>query len=324
MSTTTIAVTLHVAVQARQQYAAETGRLLGDREEFPIDLSQLTPEQRETMLDCTGLRTRADLTTVLGPRGGVQVVAPVVPQSPDDWMAVCAAYRAVRDTVRAEAEQLAEQRAAQVAEQVAAAEARIADLEAAPLDQLVAARQERGDLGITLPQDGYLSASTSHPLAERLTALHARRQALYRRADQERARRAREEHEAREAAERAERARRAAEKSAWVAEHGSDFIKKAVAAGYDCQRRYVTERAALELPGFTVDFDDRADWRSRSCPSADALDRALALREAGHDATVVWLTTPPSDPTSDGYDVDDEPREAIVVAAYLGHYTLVS
>lgn len=144
----------------------------------------------------------------------------------------------------------------------------------------------------------------------------------------EQERRAQQEREAKERREEEERGRVAvaeraavavAERAAWIAAHGSDFLGCAVAAGYDCQRRYVTERAALELPGFTPDWGNKATWRSRSCPSESTLMQALALREAGHDAVVVWLTR-----DVDGEDLyREDAHEAIVVEGYLGSYTLI-
>ena len=125
---------------------------------------------------------------------------------------------------------------------------------------------------------------------------------------------------ARQREEEAERrtAARDAERAEWITANGSPLLRKAAAAGYDCQRQYVTERAALELPDFTVDFGGRAEWKSRSCPSEAALDEALALREQGHDAAVVWLTREAGE---DAYG--HEQREVIVITDYLYRYTAI-
>ena len=117
--------------------------------------------------------------------------------------------------------------------------------------------------------------------------------------------------------DRADKDALAAARRDWVETHGSDFLKKAVAAGYDCQRRYVTERAALELPGFAVDFDDNASWKSRSCPSEAALELALSLAAFG--AEVVWLTDAPNADAEPYF----EPCEAVAVCGYLGKYGAV-
>jgi len=124
----------------------------------------------------------------------------------------------------------------------------------------------------------------------------------------------------REAAAQAEKEIRETEKLAWITAHGSDYLKDAVNLGYNCQRQYVTERAALEFPYFRADFDDRYNWKERACPSPEALAEVKALVAAGHDAQVVWLT-------DDGADREDweefEPCEAVVIRNYLGKYDLV-
>lgn len=128
----------------------------------------------------------------------------------------------------------------------------------------------------------------------------------------------------RAAAIKAAQQRREEEKSGWIEAHGSDHLRRAHALGYDCQRRYVTERAAREFPGWVVDFDDCADWRERSCPSAEALRVVEELINRGLNAKVVWLTAPPykRDPEEEYYE-PFEAREAVVILGYLGSYTLV-
>ena len=125
----------------------------------------------------------------------------------------------------------------------------------------------------------------------------------------------------------AEKAQREQEKADWITAHGSDYLKRATALDYNCQRQYVTERAEQEIPGYLLDFDEDAVWKDRSCPSEEALADAEALIGAGHDAKVVWLTRMPMRALygDEDYSFDDEPdpREAIVVSGYLGKYTLV-
>lgn len=130
-----------------------------------------------------------------------------------------------------------------------------------------------------------------------------------------------------EAAEKAERERKKAERVDWITTHGSDYLRRATALDYDCQRQYVTERAELELSGYQVDFDDRANWKSRACPSEEALTEVEALLEQGHEAKVVWLTSPAEKPDCDEDDEycrdEFEPCEAIVIRGYLDRYDLV-
>lgn len=113
---------------------------------------------------------------------------------------------------------------------------------------------------------------------------------------------------------------RQADKAAWIAAHGSPFLRRAAGAGYDCQRRYVIERAALERPGYVVDFNDNARWSARSCPSEAALSEALVV-----GGTVVWLTALPVDDNSpEEYQVAWQGGcEAVAIRQYLGKYDLV-
>ncbi len=114
-----------------------------------------------------------------------------------------------------------------------------------------------------------------------------------------------------------------AEKTAWIAEHGSDYLKRATKLGYNCQRQYVTERAELELPDYSVDFDDNADWNDRACPSMDALEEVEKLIAAGLNAEVVWLTSPTHRSESYEDEANWENCEAIVIRDYIGKYDLV-
>lgn len=114
----------------------------------------------------------------------------------------------------------------------------------------------------------------------------------------------------------AEKARRLAERAAWAAEHGSARLRKCVEGGYDCQRLYVIERAALEYPGYSVDFADKAAWRERSGPSEAALDEAKRV-----DGEVVWMTLDVDGASMREYGADGV--EAVTVANFLGKYDLV-
>ena len=123
----------------------------------------------------------------------------------------------------------------------------------------------------------------------------------------------------------AEKEKEEAERLAWISEYGSDYLQRAVKLGYNCQRQYVTERAAKEFPGYEVDFDNRAAWKSRSCPSMAALEEVERLIRQGYDAEVVWLTEPTYGITDEEYYAEGpfEPCEAVAVIDYLGKYDLV-
>lgn len=131
---------------------------------------------------------------------------------------------------------------------------------------------------------------------------------------------------AQEAAEKAKKEAALKDRADWIARHGSDYLKRATALDYNCQRQYVTERTALEYPDYTIDFDDYAEWNDRACPSAKALAEVEKLVAASISAKVVWLTHParPWESDDDGYPVEEwDPREAIVIQNYLSKYVLV-
>ncbi len=123
----------------------------------------------------------------------------------------------------------------------------------------------------------------------------------------------------REAKAEAEKSEREAKKSDWIQEHGSSHLQKCLAGGYSCQRLYVEERAAIELPDFRIDFSGKSDWKERSNPSEVALDLETELKAKGFDAQIVWLTNG----TEEDYDEPFEPCEAIVVRYYLGKYDTI-
>jgi hypothetical protein len=119
----------------------------------------------------------------------------------------------------------------------------------------------------------------------------------------------------------AQKAREAANleqwKVRWIAAHGSEYLQTAHGEGYSIQRAYVTERAAVEHPGYEVDFAQTLEYADKVCPGPDALKKAVA-----DGATVVWATNPPNEGEDDGFGW--EPREALVIEGYLGKYTLVN
>lgn len=128
----------------------------------------------------------------------------------------------------------------------------------------------------------------------------------------------------RDAIKSVEAARFDAEREAWTAAHGSAHLRRCRDAGYDCLRLYATERAALEAPGWVVDFADKAEWSSRSCPSPAAMDVVDQARAAGlNNPTVVWLKSPPRASVGQWDDDGFEPCEAVVVRQYLYRYDLV-
>lgn len=115
-----------------------------------------------------------------------------------------------------------------------------------------------------------------------------------------------------------ERVRWEEEKRRWADVYGSEYLKRALTLGYACNKRYVAERAALELPGFKV-VGGNASWEVCSCPEESFLEELSAVLDRGFHARVVVFF----DPGVDNYGRMVEPFPAILVEEYLGKYTLV-
>ncbi len=110
---------------------------------------------------------------------------------------------------------------------------------------------------------------------------------------------------------------------AWADEHGSDYLKRALAAGHDCSRLYWIERAAVEYPDYVLDYEKHLETRSRSCPSLAGLDERDAVLAAHPDAKaeIEWITAPGRDrkPAED-YDEFEECEGVVVDDPAYKHY----
>lgn len=109
------------------------------------------------------------------------------------------------------------------------------------------------------------------------------------------------------------------ERSNWINEYGSQYLKNANKLGYDINSKYAIERATKELPDFELDIDDNSSWDERTNPSEKAIEEVMKLIENGYNAEVVWLTCP-VDPDE---EEDFEECEAIGIREYLGEFYLV-
>ena len=117
-----------------------------------------------------------------------------------------------------------------------------------------------------------------------------------------------EERENKRKIEQAKKETEEREKAEWIKTHGSQHLKEAFARGYDCQRLYILERVAKELPGYEVyQFDGRDAWElhNRSCPSQEALEEVQRLEAQGFHPIVKWAKLAPGD--------EDEGGEAEIV-----------
>ena len=286
MSTTSI-VTVYVtpSTTAIRDRAAATGQII-DGDSWPIDLRPLTPDQRKLILAHQDMRYSFPVS--------------VIPDTAENLMTVIAEY----DVWRADKKAVEARAAASAAVENAERKARQAAAEDAERERTAAglARLESlSDAQLLDCNVGVRPYGCTAEYRERFDAIELRQARL---------------RDARSAAVEAERL-------AWIEAHGSEYLRTAVGAGYNCQRTYVIERAALELPDFGVDYKDEHKWRSRSCPSEAALTASLALQAGGQPtATVVWMT--PASAYGDGDYYDSEAGEAIRITGYLGRYTLYS
>lgn len=293
----------HLSDAARKRMFLETGRDPGRDQALEVDPVALSQEDRAQLLelrpiDTTGPAILANLPE-WGPYGIKRSAFDVLTLDAvaSDPVALLAAYRDAARTRQIEAEL---QRDAALAKL-------IDELNRWPADR---------DMYRSEIEARFAGAPR---LAEAEAALAAAKDRYAAYAAAERAKSA-----AQAAAAQAERAQRDAERRAWIEAHGSVYLKKCLAGGYDCQRRYVIERAALEHPGYVVDYNDAAEWKDRSGPSEAALDEAARV-----GGLVVWLTAAPSAATGD--DTDDESEdeyefaacEAVAIRAYLGKYDLI-
>lgn len=135
-----------------------------------------------------------------------------------------------------------------------------------------------------------------------------------------------EKREAEKVAREAEKAAREKEKAEWIRQHGSDYLKDCLELGIKANLEYVVERAAIEFPGYTVDYANNAYWEEKFSPSQDALDELKRVRGLGANAEIVWLTRPAKVRNDDDefeHEDEFEPCEAVVIRNFLGKYDLV-
>jgi hypothetical protein len=150
----------------------------------------------------------------------------------------------------------------------------------------------------------------------------------------EQIKRFRAEAEERKAKEAESKAAYENDRREWILAHGSQYLKDCLELGIKANLEYVVERAAMEFPGYTVDYADSASWGEKVSPSEEAIAELKALRAKGCQAEIVWLENPAEVRTGDYEFIDDDdydgygnfeftPREAVVIWGYLGSYDLV-
>lgn len=98
-------------------------------------------------------------------------------------------------------------------------------------------------------------------------------------------------------------AHKEADRSNWIAAHGSPHLRAATAAGYRCGDLYETERAAIEYVGGVRSIHSHISVSAVSCPSETALRKATELSAVRPNvkAEVVYVNEAPK--TSRDQDV---------------------
>jgi len=285
----------HITDAARRRIFVETGRDPGQVQSLEADPAQLSVEDRQLLVaHDPSLSGQLYLTLPAWRNGSAYNDYLALESVLDDAAQLLAVYRDARATAEAA---YVEGREASLVEQIARYSAYDLTWSSKP----------------SLPNDGPYRES---PRLGELRAAYDALQDRIKERDRERAERKRAD----EAELAAAKAAREHERADWIAAHGSPRLRKCLEGGYNCQRLYVLERAALEHPGYTVDFDDKAAWKDRSGPSEAAMDEARRV-----DGIVVWLTAfPVDDGNAEEYQESwEEATEAVVVRGYLGKYDLV-
>ena len=79
------------------------------------------------------------------------------------------------------------------------------------------------------------------------------------------------------------------ERDAWIAEHGSDYLKRCFAEKYDIQELYENERLSMERPGWKWWQDVRGNYASFDLPPEDALKLLDECRKIEPGARLVFV-----------------------------------
>ena len=314
-----VQVVYELSGEYREKKLIETGRVVERKQIAEIDLTDATPEQRRAVVAVAGPGlSRIEIKTWKNWSSGSQ----------KPWSTMLdldQPVETIADLVGHCERMVSERKAAQAIYDEAMRESCLKEMQ----EKITAMREHianrtLGDVDLWQYQDRREAASRLEIDRSEYDRVRVEYDAW---AAQRKAELDAQKKEAAEKRER-ERAAREREKLTWIKKHGSDYLKRAVAAGHTCTRQYLRERAAFEYPGFVLDFNDSAEWKERSCPTEAALDERDALLEAHPDARkieIVWLTSEPSDEIDpDYYPGLPEGREAIVVNdPTYGKYWLV-
>jgi hypothetical protein len=316
-----------VSDKFRNAETIATGQRLPAQRQLRVSLADLTPGQRQTIIEATEVSASAESGHKVAAfsRAGNEIVVNLGSKAEPNAQGISYGLYASQVGVERD-EELTPETAVLATNSHARTLARVIAFSESLLAEKLEAWQECADLFVSDEAAAVAKAEAAgimdwYPPNNRSTIGHMHRMAESKR---------RKEIEERNKARReAEAKRRDEDKAAWIAEHGSAHLREAFGRGYDSQRQYVLERARLEAPGWTLDFNESSDWNNRSFPSVEALrveDEAAALAEklGARSVGIVWLTKP----ATSGHDSDEEvwdfeQCEAVAIREYMGQYDLV-
>lgn len=316
METTGMKVTLKLSGECRTRELTDNACALPQEVTLTIDeqmLSEMTRHAR-SMLSLTNNQTQISLT---------KHEVGIYPRTAGDWEQALKQYQGKVAEQEAEAKAEEERCIAECAEVARMRLLTFQNIIAGELTPSIAFHRNDGYSDMPLERYPYGSSDrcikAGNAVAGLTSETIAEAARIWREAGEKLVAAEKERREAIEEAEMQAKAVVEQDRLEWIAAHGSERLRLAVENGYNCQRLYVTERAAVEHPDYTADFDDNAQWDSRSCPSEAALKEAIAV-----GGEVVWLTKPPLAKHDEDFDCYDwEEREAVVIRDFLGNYDLV-
>ena len=310
--TTTVCVEYYLSEDARKRIFAITGALPKKKQTVALDFSSATPEQRAIVAEC--------LTYDYQGNPGIDIKR-VTENFGAEWTDE-PGFLTMADVITHCQRMAVEYRAKLVHDDLELTEKCALDLDECTVRYLKAIdNRDHSVIGAHLNLSTRANADRlglSRELAHYQATVeeYVERQPRFKAEHEESLRKANEAAEAvaEEKKIRAEQDRLA--RIAWAKEHGSETLRRGLEAGHPCIREYFRERARLEYPQATLDFEKNSDWKTRSAPSLDALNHRddLLKKHPAATVTIVWLTSEPLAKPLDEEEYDDFVEcEAIVI-----------
>ena len=107
----------------------------------------------------------------------------------------------------------------------------------------------------------------------------------------------------------------------WISLNGSDELKRMAAEGRLKYDLYFSERVRAELPGFWVDYNNRAEWMNVNTPSQAALNELKSVPILHGRPIIVQMLKPPW-VVADGCNYEQAGIEALLIRLVMGQYNV--